>query len=233
MEVKDKVKFLKSTSLCENLNADEIEMLAENGNVKEFPKKSTIFIQSEPGEIFYILKSGMVKITKIDENGNEVIFAILSSGDFFGEMSIIDNDVRSANAITITDVVLLTYSKAAFFKFIQESFNFTMNLLKIFTVRVRNTDTSIKSLFLDTAQKRILVNFNLLVKKSGYIEEGQMIIDEIVNQADLANFCGTSRETLSRTLKKLENNGLLVKNGKQIRIPDYRRFVKTFGLAEN
>ena len=94
MIMKKKIEFLKTITLCEDFSKDNIRRLAEMSNVKTFKKRTTIFMQSEPGEIFYIIVEGLIKITKIDQQGNEVIFAILSPGDFFGEMSIIDGDLR-------------------------------------------------------------------------------------------------------------------------------------------
>ena len=74
-------------------------------------------------------------------------------------------------------------------------------------MRIRNNDSSIKSMYLDSAQKRILVTFNTYIKKNGELSNGRMVLPDTVNQADLARLCGTSRETFSRTLKKLEVNG--------------------------
>ncbi|PIE79407.1 MAG: hypothetical protein CSA15_03295 [Candidatus Delongbacteria bacterium] len=227
-----KVEFLKNIPLCENFSREDINRFAEMGNLKLFKKKSTIFIQSEPGEIFYIIAEGLVKISKIDEDGNEVIFAILGTGDFFGEMSIIDGELRSANAISLSDVKLFTYSKNIFFEFIKTNFNFSINLMKTFSMRIRSNDSSIKSMYLDSAQKRILFTFYDYIKKNGKLVDGKMILPNSVNQADLARLCCTSRETFSRTLKKLELNGFLERENKTLIIPDYKNFVSNFALSE-
>jgi CRP-like cAMP-binding protein len=231
-DIDKKVDFLKTITLCEDFSKDNLNKLAKSSNVRSFKKRTTIFMQSEPGEIFYIIVEGLIKITKIDQQGNEVIFAILSPGDFFGEMSIIDGDLRSANAISLTDVTLFTYPKKTFYGFIKDNFEFALNIMKTFAMRIRNNDSSIKSMYLDSAQKRILVTFNTFIRKNGELKDGRMVLPDSVNQADLARLCGTSRETFSRTLKKLEVNGFLERGNKMLIIPDYRKFVLNYGLLD-
>lgn len=228
ISLEEKVDFLKKIDLCDGLSEKEIKDVSNRAVIKKFPKKNTIFLESEEGNMFYIIYSGNVKISKIDEDGNEVIFTVLDRGDFFGEMSIIDGSERSANAISIEEVELLTLDKADF-KDILKNYNiFSYNLLKIFAERIRATDALIKGLFLDTAEKRVMHTIHTLSKKVGQLADDEMTIPDFLNQTDLASLSGTSRETLSRTMKKFEKLGIIKKQNKNIIIPNYRKFENTF-----
>jgi CRP-like cAMP-binding protein len=78
-----------------------------------YPKDTMIFTEGMPGSELYIIQKGSVKITKIVDN-NEVLLAVLKSSDIFGEMSILDNKPRSANAVAHEDAYLLAVNKANF-----------------------------------------------------------------------------------------------------------------------
>jgi CRP-like cAMP-binding protein len=78
-----------------------------------YPKNTMIFSENEPGKELYIIQKGSVKITKI-MNNNEVMLAILKTGDIFGEMALLENKPRSASAIAYEDTAVLTVTKANF-----------------------------------------------------------------------------------------------------------------------
>ncbi len=204
------------------------EEFAKISSLRTFKKKSFVILENEIGKMFYIIYSGRIKITKIGLNGNEVILSILESGDFFGEMSIIDNIERSANAMTISDAQLLAINDRDFMYFVRNYPNFAINLLKTFTIRLRYSDISIKSLSLDDSQKKVLLTLNSLAEQIGILKEGNVILPDLPPQTDLASLSGTSRETLSRVLKKLESDQIIEKIDKDIIIKNYHKFKENF-----
>lgn len=86
---------------------------SENAFNREYPKNTMIFSENEPGKELYIIQKGSVKITKI-VNNNEVMLALLKSGDIFGEMALLENKPRSASAIAYEDTTLLAVNKTNF-----------------------------------------------------------------------------------------------------------------------
>ena len=228
MDDNSKNIFLRSISLCENMNDEEIKAISEHCRIKSYKKKNVIFLESDPGNMLYLISSGRVKITKLNEEGNEVILTILSDGDYFGEMSLSDDHDRNANAIAMDDVELLTVTKNEFVNLLIHNSTLSLNLLKTFAIRLRVTDIRMKSFFLDDAQKKVIITLYNLAEKMGVIDGKDMLIEEVPNQTDLANLTGISRETLSRIVNKFEINDIIERSGKNIKILKYHGFVQRF-----
>ena len=228
MDDNNKQEFLKSISLCENMTDGEINAIAEHCRVKSYKKKNVIFLESDPGNMLYLIYSGRIKITKLNEEGNEVILTILSNGDYFGEMSLFDDHVRNANAIAMDDIELLTITKSEFVNLLIHNSTLSLNLLKTFAIRLRVTDIRMKSFFLDDAQKKVIITLYNLAEKMGKLDGNDMLIEEVPNQTDLANLTGISRETLSRIINKFEINNIIERESKNIRIMMYKEFVQRF-----
>ena len=228
MDKKEKMEFLKQAPICFELRDYEINVLAEHFNTKVVKKKNPIFWENEDGFFFYIIVSGCVKITKANGAGDEVILTLLRENDFFGEMSVIDSVPTSASAIASSDVTVLAMSRTYFLTFIQNNPTFAFNMLKAFTQRLRETDRYVKSLFLDDAQRRILLVLNTLAEKAGFFIGDEVHISDLPKQSDLASLAGTSRETFSRIINKFELTKIIKRDGKKIIIPDYSIFRDKF-----
>jgi CRP/FNR family transcriptional regulator, cyclic AMP receptor protein len=228
MEEAKKIEYLRSISLCENMNADEIRNLSDHCLLKKFAKKNIIFMEQDPGNMFYIILSGKIKVSKINSDGNEVILSILGQGDFFGEMSLLDHNKRNANAVALEDLELLTIERTEFLDVLHKNTAFTFNLLKTFAIRLRTTDIRVKSFFLDDAQQKVLMMLYDMSEKMGISNGKSMTLKDMPNQTDLANLTGISRETLSRIIKKFEMNKIIERDGKDIIICDYKDFTDKF-----
>ncbi len=94
------------------------EFEAPAGGVRTYPKDRMIFSESQSGADMFIIQSGQVRITKVI-NGNEVVLAILKSGDMFGEMALLENKPRSASAITNEECKLIVLNKNNFDMMVQ------------------------------------------------------------------------------------------------------------------
>ena len=104
-----------------------------------------------------------------------------------------------------------------------------ISLLKELASRIRKSDTQIKSLSLQDAMGRVASALIMLAEDSGRIRHGQVVIQKIPLQQDLANMAGTSRETISRVFRYLEDEELIHRDGRKITIPNYSNFKKMFG----
>ena len=106
------LEFLKKVSLFENLSTSELEKIQKIASIESYPLKTVLFKEGEPGDRCFVITKGEVRISKFIANIGEEALAILTAGDYFGEMALIDNFPRSAHAITNTDVELLAINKA-------------------------------------------------------------------------------------------------------------------------
>ena len=223
-----KIKLLQSVSLFWDLTEEELGYISEKMVSKQYDAGQMILLEASEGEQCFFVTEGSVKITRLSKKGREVILAILSDGDFFGEMSLLDGEFRSANVVALDDTEVLTLNRNDFLLVLKNYPQIAIRLLKEMAHRLRKSDRQIASLSLSDAEKRIAMCILRIADEKGVIKKGQVSIPKIPIQQDIANMSGTSRETVSRTLKLLVKEGFVQRNGKELIIYDYNRFVEEF-----
>ena len=221
--------FISSVSIFENLDDTVLEKISSLVSVREYPKGSMIILEEEFGDIVFIIKKGTVKITRVNDEGKEVILAMLGEMEVFGEMAIIDGESRSANALAQENCELLAISSEDFINLLKNHFSVSLGLMGELAKRLRKSDQHIEALSLSDAEHRIGVSILNLAEEIGVIRKGKVTIENLPFQQDIANMSGTSRETVSRILKLFEDRQLILKEGHRVLIPDYLFFKKSFG----
>ncbi len=222
------IDVLKRIPLFSELSDKELEKVSQVATRQKYHKDNLILIEEEVGSTMFIILSGRVKISRISDDGREVILSILNDGDFFGEMSLLDGQTRSANVTAIEESELLVIRREEFLQLLHDFPQIAINLLKELAQRIRKSDEHIKSLSLQDATGRVASTLLRIAEDSGVFRKGQVEISELPLQQDLANMAGTSRETISRVIKSLCNSGYLKKEGGKIIILDYERFKTMF-----
>ncbi len=223
-----KIKLLQSVSLFWDLTEEELGYISEKMVSKNYDAGQIILLEASEGEQCFFVTEGSVKITRLSKKGREAILAILSDGDFFGEMSLLDGEFRSANVVALDDTEVLTLNRNDFLLVLKNYPQIAIRLLKEMAHRLRKSDRQIASLTLSDAEKRIAMCILRIADEKGVIKKGQVSIPKIPIQQDIANMSGTSRETVSRAFKLFVKEGFVQRNGKELIIYDYNRFVKEF-----
>jgi signal transduction histidine kinase/CRP-like cAMP-binding protein len=126
--------------LFETADESILKKLFDNLEEVQVRDGDIIFEDSSNGGCLYLLISGSVKICKTSKNGDEAILAILHAGDFFGELEMIDGHPRSARAVAIAECKLACLYQKEFNALLQKDHNFTLNLLKMLSLRLRTSD---------------------------------------------------------------------------------------------
>jgi len=217
-------QVLKQIPLFSELSDRDLEKIFQVASRQRYHKDNIILIEEEVGSTMFVILSGRVKISRISDDGREVILSILSDGDFFGEMSLLDGHTRSANVTAIEESELLVIRREEFLQMLKEFPQIAINLLKELAQRIRKSDEHIKSLSLQDATGRVASTLLRIAEDSGVFRKGQVEIQELPLQQDLANMAGTSRETISRVIKSLTDDGYLKKQSGKIIILDYEKF---------
>lgn len=188
-----------------------------------------IILEEEMGDVCFIVMMGTVKITRVNDEGKEVILAMLGVGEVFGEMAILDGDSRSANALAQENCEVIAINREDFLEMLRTNNVISFNLMTEFAIRLRKSDQQIEALSLDDAEHRIGVSILNLAEEMGVIRQGEVTVENLPYQQDIANMAGTSRETVSRVMKIFEERGLISKVGHKLTIPDYGFFKRIFG----
>ena len=224
----EKIELLQSVSIFWDLNEDELGHIADKMVAKHFENGNYIFLEDTEGEQCFFVLEGSVKVTRLSKDGREVILAMLNEGDFFGEMSLLDGESRSANVIALEKTKVLTLDRNDFIAVVNDYPQIAVQLLKELARRLRKSDRQIASLSLSDAEKRIALCIIRFADEQGVIQNGKVSIPKTPIQQDIANMAGTSRETVSRALGLLEKENLIERNGRELMILDYKKFIKEF-----
>jgi len=198
--------FLRRVPLLSALNEQQIESLAAASARRNFPKGRTIVSEGEPSQSLYVLLSGRAKVQRSDSEGKEVILAVLGSGDFFGEMSLIDDAPRSASVITIESCDFMSIAKESFKAMLLQSNEMCMQVMRGLVRRLREADQKIETLaLLDVYGRvaRVLLDFSEQV-------DGERVVRNRLPRQEIAKMIGASREMVSRVMKGLEIDGYIV-----------------------
>jgi len=225
----NKVELLKNVSIFNGLSGVELGYISKKMVPKSYDVGQVIILEESEGDDCFFVTEGSVKITRLSKDGREVILAILNEGEFFGEMALLDGDLRSANVIALEKTDALTLKRKDFIDSLKKYPQIAIQLLKEMAHRLRESDRQITSLSLSDAEKRIALSLLRISDEQGVIKKGKVIISKPPIQQDIANMAGTSRETVSRTLKILEDERFIDRNGHELVIIDYKRFKEEFG----
>ncbi|MGI8890910.1 MAG: DUF1003 domain-containing protein [Chthoniobacterales bacterium] len=135
-----KIDALRSVPLFRALDEDAAEELCALLTMREVTAGTSLFHRGEPGDSMYLVETGCVRISLKDTDGHDTTLAEMGKGDFFGEMSILDGDPRSADATVTTDSRLAVLPRAEFRDFLLKNPDVALGILTALTHRLRRTD---------------------------------------------------------------------------------------------
>jgi len=205
---------LKAVPFFTSLNDRELDVVRAVAAEKSYSKNAVVLTEGEMGDSLYMIQAGKVKVFIGDEDGREIILKILSSGDFFGEMSMIDKQPRSASVSTIESSTFLVLTHAAFEKCVEQAPRIGNMVMRMLAQRVREADRKIGTLALMDVYGRVA---STLLELAVY-QDGKLMVAERLSQQDLANMVGASREMVNRILKDLSDRGFISIESKAITI---------------
>jgi CRP-like cAMP-binding protein len=215
METRQTVDFLATVPLLSQIDREELERLAELTREKQYPKGSVILFEDDPGDSLYIVRQGRVKVVLIGEDGREVILGVLGVGEHFGELSLIDEQPRSAHVIAMEDSILLVLRRDDFRRRVDAQPRIAWALLVELSRRLRRADDKIGGLVLLDVPGRIA---RLLLDFAQ--EAGSDTIDKPLTHQTIAQMIGASRETVSRAMRDFQDQGLIRVERRQISVGD-------------
>ncbi|MFM9969677.1 MAG: Crp/Fnr family transcriptional regulator [Burkholderiales bacterium] len=204
--------LLRNVPLFSVLPEGQLGLLTSLVSRKSYPRNTTIISAGDMTDSLFVIISGRLKVMMSDDEGREVILAILSSNEFFGEMGLLDDSPRSATVIALETCELLTLSKRDFKKCLSENFELAMTVMRGLVRRLREADKKIGSLALMDVYGRVA---RLLLEMAETIE-GQKVVTKKLAKQDIAKMIGASREMVSRVMKDLQAGGYIEVRGSSI-----------------
>ena len=197
--------LLRNVPLFSVLPENQLAVLTSLVSRKTFPRGTTIIAAGDTTESLYVIISGRLKVMMSDDEGREVILAILGPNEFFGEMGLLDDHPRSASVVAIEACELLTLAKRDFKKCLADNVEMTMTVMRGVVKRLREADQKIGSLALMDVYGRVA---RLLLEMSEIVD-GQKVVTKKLAKQDIAKMIGASREMVSRVMKDLQAGGYI------------------------
>ena len=218
--------LLKGVDLFSELTEEQLGLLANLVVVQDFNRDATVVLEGDCSmKALYLIASGTVQVYMTGIDGRETILSFLERGDFFGEMSLIDGEPRSASVRTVTDAQLMIIHREPFLTLIRQTPEIAMALLSEMSKRLRKANKQIGSLSTMSVSGRVAGTLLNLMEERGmriHTDNGQMVtvIHNRPTQQQLADMSGTTRETVSRICSMLVKANAIAMTGKDIVIFD-------------
>jgi CRP/FNR family cyclic AMP-dependent transcriptional regulator len=207
---------LKNVPLFSSFTDQQLATLLPAVQHRRFPRGSYVIRAGEETDALYIILAGRAKVLIPDDDGNEVILAMIGPNDFFGEMGLLDDQPRSASVETVESCEMLRITRTAFLNCLKDNFDAAMLIIRNLVRRLREADRKIESLALIDVYGRVA---RLLIELAKPVE-GQWIIEKAPPKQEIARMIGASREMVSRVVKDLNERGVIRADKRKIYVLD-------------
>ncbi len=214
---------IRQVSIFSTLSAQDAREISPYILSGKYARRESIFSEGDPSEWFYVVRTGKVKITKLSQEGKEIILEVIQPMDFFGGIAVVRGFPYPANAVAMEDTEVIKISRKNLLSIIDRFPNLMYCLATNIGDRIKGSHEMLKSIALEKVESRIASLLIKLSDKTGEkTAEGTAITMKLTKQ-DIAEMVGTTVETSIRTMSKLTKAGLVTSRGGKIIIRDIDR----------
>ncbi len=223
MQLVEVINGLKSFTLSSCLSEDEIIYMIKSGDLRIIEKHQKVFESGQVSdEIFFLLK-GVVKITTSTNDNREVIKMILHPKAILGEHSLAGEEVRNNNATVMTpDATVLAINVNIIKEMMMKNPKLVFCVVNFLGKKLKYTEERLESLVLNDARERIVQFLKVNAQSFGQPIGFELLLKHDFTQQDIANFTGTSRQTVTTVLNDLKKNNKIHFRRKSILIRDIK-----------
>ena len=204
------------------LSAGEIDSLISYARIERYPAGREIFAKGSPGTSLMAVLRGSIKISSLSNEGKEIVFAIISAGDIFGEIAVLDGEERSADATALTDCELMVITRRDFIPVLRREPDVALKLIEILCARIRRTSEQVEDVMYLSFPAHLA---KTLLELTGGLEASAAQRNVRITQRELGNIVGMSRESTNKHLRAwkerkwvgLARGGIVVTNAGALR----------------
>ncbi|MAG34746.1 MAG: hypothetical protein CL878_00630 [Dehalococcoidia bacterium] len=211
---------LRRAPLFKALSDTQIEQLEERVRRQHFERGDIVCYQGDPGDTFYVVVDGQVKISLMSPDGQEAILVMLDAGECFGELSLFDEQPRSATVSATEPTDVLVLRRPDFLRLVEVHPDIAVALLGLLTKRLRDTDQIVEdAAFLDIGERLAKKLLQLAATQAEYTEKG-IELQTRLTQQELAAMIGATRESVNKQLGTLRDQSIIAVDRQKITILD-------------
>lgn len=214
--MKNNLSYLQRIPLFYGL--PETQLLEISGLIHErnYQKGRIIFMEGEPGEALFILKSGLIKLTKRLEDGREYILHFINPGEVFAEVVLFDGGSYPATAEVQEDSVVGVLRNHDMERLIGGNPELAIGMLHIMSRRLRTAQEKVMNLAMHDTARRLAFTLLKMAEEHGVKQTKGVLISLSLTNQELANLTGSSRETINRMLNSFKRSGAIDIDRQQI-----------------
>lgn len=205
MAMLSNLDLIRRVPIFSLLTNDQAQGIADAVVKRRYRRGELVVEHGKKSNALFILLTGRARVLTADSRGREVILAVLESGDYVGEMSLIDNEPHSATVRAEIQTDMLILGRPEFARCLPENSSLSYAIMRGLVARLRSADRQIESLALLDVYGRVARSLLDMADTIGDVK----IIRNKVSRQDLAKVVGASREMVSRVMKDLEERGMI------------------------
>ncbi len=220
--------LISEDSMLADLPEDQLDELGELGQMRTLSRGQTLYQKGDPGDFMAVVLSGGLKACSFSVSGAETVLNLLVPGDVLGEIAAIDGRERTTDVVALDDSELLTISRAALLRRMEDDPELTLALARALCARLRRTSEALEAATLDMGGKVAAA----LLRLSESHADGDKPFELAVDQTTLANFSGLTRSNLNRVLKRFERAGATLHEKGVLKVLD-REWLQDFAERDD
>jgi CRP-like cAMP-binding protein len=221
-----KLWYFENFNLMKTLPPQELMRLNSATKITKAPKKKIIYFPDESSNSVYLIKTGRIKISRMSNDGREIIIAILGAGEIFGESAITDKgSKREEFAEATEDTVLCNMLSEVIHELMEKDPSFGFRITKIIGFRLKRIQSRFESLIFKPSDERVKSFIKDLVNEEGQKNSsGEIELNLNLTHEDIGKLTATSRQTVTTVLNDLEKRNLIIYNRKKIVVKNLCKF---------
>ncbi|USX21916.1 cyclic nucleotide-binding domain-containing protein [Oxalobacteraceae bacterium OTU3REALA1] len=200
---------LRKIPLLADLNEQDMLRVRADIRIKQYNKRDVVLQKGATGDSLLFLLSGQLQVIDVTEDGRAIGLRMLAPGDFFGEIAVINGSMRSASVVALSSVLVALLPRATALHLFSHSPSVANQMLRFLAEKVQRDSEFRALLSIHNTSKRIYTFLDLL--KETKPDDDNPVVENLPTHQDIANMINTSRETVTRTLLTLVQQGIIKK----------------------
>lgn len=218
--LKTKGWFLRQNPLLADLPERELELLDQVAEAHEYRRRQAIWEPGGAANAVYIVRTGIVKLYKVSDEGRELTLHFFTKDHLFGELAVVSDTTHDSSAEAYEDTTVVAISKDDFLKVMTRSAPLAMRMVRLVGDRRRQLERRVESLLFRSAHARLAALFLDLSQSFGVRDSRGVIINLKLTHREIASLIGATRETVSFAILDLRRDNLIQTEGKRVIILD-------------
>lgn len=207
---------LRKIPLLADLSDEDLARVTPELRFRQYAKRDVVLHKGGSGDGLLFLLSGQMQVVDITEDGRAIGLRMLAPGDFFGEIALINNSTRSASVVAMTEVLVAFLPAPTAMHLFSHSPSVARQMLKHLAQKIQSDSEFRALLSINNTAKRIYTYLVLMQRSQPGQPGGEVVVENLPTHQDIANMINTSRETVTRALLTLVQQGIVQKDAHRL-----------------